>query len=74
MNKPVNPETLFLNVTQVAERYAVSTDTIWRWSRDGDLPKSIKLGPNVTRWRYGDLLAHEQTLKTSFAFWLDVAA
>lgn len=68
MNMPLNPDTLYLNVNQVADRYGISTDTVWRWSRDGDLPKPVKLGPNATRWRLSDLLAHEATLRTFFAF------
>lgn len=67
MNKPLNPHTLYLTVSQVADRYGVSNDTVWRWSRAGDLPKPVKVGPNVTRWRLSELMAHDATLKTFFA-------
>lgn len=34
MNEHIDTENLFLTVADVAKRYAVSTDTIWRWSLD----------------------------------------
>lgn len=77
MNKPLKPDNFYLDVSQVAERYGVSTDTIWRWSRQGDLPKPVKIGPNVTRWRLADLIDHERSFTTCFvvAGWpLNVAA
>lgn len=38
----------FLDVSQVANRYRVSTDTIWRWSRNGGFPKGRIVGnPDV---------------------------
>lgn len=67
MNMPLNPEIFYLKVNQVADRYVVSTDTVWRWSRGGELPKPVKVGPNVTRWRLSDLLAHEASFTTFFA-------
>jgi prophage regulatory protein len=44
-------KTLFLTVSQVADRYGVSTDSIWRWKRSGDFPAPVRVGPNCTRWR-----------------------
>ena len=67
MNKPVNPENLFLTVDQVASRFGVSTDTIWRWKRSGDFPLAVKLSPGTTRWRLSDILAHEATFRACFA-------
>jgi prophage regulatory protein len=58
----------YLTVVQVAERYGVSTDTIWRWKRDGRLPSAVRIGPNCTRWRLSDLLEHEVTFETCFAY------
>lgn len=49
----------YLSVEDVAARYDVSKDTIWRWRREGDFPKPIKLGPRITRWRLSDLEKHE---------------
>lgn len=62
------PENFYLTVVQVADRYKVSTDTIWRWSREGALPKGLKIGPNATRWRLADLLEHETTFQVGMIF------
>lgn len=65
------PEKLYLNVTQVADRYMVSTHTIWRWSRNGGFPRALKIGPNATRWRLADLIEHEATFQIGMIFSLD---
>ena len=49
------PQTIFLSVDQVAERLGVSTDSIYRWKRNGDFPKAVKLGPGSVRWRLADV-------------------
>lgn len=61
----------YLTVDQVAQRYGVSEDSIWRWKRDGDLPAPLRVGLNCTRWRLPDLLDHERQLQASFAMSLD---
>ena len=48
-------QTIFLSVDQVAERLGVSTDSIYRWKRNGDFPKAVKLGPGSVRWRLADV-------------------
>lgn len=76
MNVTVNPNTLYLTVQQVAERYGVSTDSIWRWKRSGDFPAPVRIGPNCTRWRLSDLVEHESQMKACFvscADWLIAA-
>ena len=47
------------NVTArtLAQVLAVSEVTIWRWSKDGRLPKPRKLGANTTRWNVGQVRA-----------------
>jgi prophage regulatory protein len=57
---------LYLNARQVADRYYVSTDTIWRWSRNGKMPKPVKLSPGSTRWRLSDLTKHEAQMSVGF--------
>ena len=74
MSEHINTENLFLTVAEVAKRYAVSTDTIWRWSRKDDFPRPVKIGPNITRWRLADVLEHDQSLKAGFAFCLTLVA
>ena len=56
----------FLTVDQVAARYNTSTDSIYRWKRDGEFPKAVHLGKGTTRWRLSDLATYEGTLMCSF--------
>lgn len=63
---PLDQSERYLTVEQTAERYNVSTDSIYRWKREGDFPKPVHLSKGVTRWRLSDLLAYEATLQASF--------
>ncbi len=60
------PVTVYLSVEQVAARYNVSKDAIWRWRREGDFPKPVKLGLRPSRWRLSDLEAYESQCPTCF--------
>ncbi|WCR05415.1 AlpA family phage regulatory protein [Paracoccus saliphilus] len=60
-----------MTVEQVAERYNVSTDSIWRWKRQGNFPRPVRVGGNCTRWRLDDLIEHESTLPACFIGRLD---
>ena len=71
MNTNVSPENIFLTVDQVAKRYNVSTDSIWRWKRQGRFPAAVSVGPNCTRWRLSDLIEHESQMTACFAFCAD---
>ena len=76
MNITVKPVTIFLSVDQVAQRYGVSTDSIWRWKREGKFPAPVRVGSGITRWRLADLVEHESTLQACCAMsleWLDAA-
>lgn len=68
-----NPDNIFLSVDQVAERFSVSKDSIYRWKRNGDFPKAVKLGPGTTRWRLSDLEDWEKTRRACLATHLDWA-
>ena len=35
---------------EVAEKLGISRSTVWRWTRCGHLPSSLKLGPNTSRF------------------------
>lgn len=54
---------MYLTDKQVAERYAVSRPTVWRWTAEGRLPKPIRLSPCCTRWRLDALEAFEHGIK-----------
>jgi len=36
---------------QLAEKYEVARGTIWRWVKENDFPKPVKLGSGCTRWK-----------------------
>lgn len=50
----------YVSDSQLASRYSVSRATIWRWVKEGVLPKPVKLTPGCTRWRMADLVNFEQ--------------
>lgn len=60
----------YLTVEQVASRFGVSTDTIWRWKRNGEFPQAVKVGPGTTRWRLADIEEHERSLQCCFTLQL----
>ena len=50
----------YLSVQDVARRYAVSIQTIWRHTKHSPhFPKPIKILNGSTRWRMSDVLAFE---------------
>ena len=51
-----------LNVRQVADLLGVHPRTVWRLVSSGDLPKPIKIGPKIVRWRVADLESYLESL------------
>lgn len=49
-----------MTIDDVAKRYDVSTQTIYRWSRDGEMPKPVRVGRRLVRWRLLDLQQWER--------------
>ena len=47
----------------VAKLYGVSLATVWRWAREGRIPKPHKFGPMTTRWNVGELRASLTEMK-----------
>jgi len=66
-------DTLYLSVDQVAQRFNVSKDSIWRWKRNGEFPKPFKLG-GATRWRLSDIEDWESRLTCGVVTGVDVGA
>ncbi len=60
-------QNLYLSVNQVATRFNVSKDSIWRWRRDGEFPAPMKLGGRTTRWRLSDIEEWEGQCVCGFA-------
>lgn len=42
---------MFLTDREVARRFGVSRQTIWRWAREGQFPAPVKLTAGCTRWK-----------------------
>ena len=51
----------FLSDRDVAARYHVSRQAIWRWARAGTIPAPVKLTSGCTRWRADELREWEST-------------
>jgi predicted DNA-binding transcriptional regulator AlpA len=49
------PNSAHVRLPVVAALNGVSEPTVWRWVKAGRLPAPLKLGPNTTVWRVGDL-------------------
>lgn len=53
-------EERYLSVQDVARRYAISIQTVWRHTKQNPaFPKPIKILNGTTRWRMSDILAFE---------------
>ncbi len=50
---------MYLSDKQVAGRFNVSRQTIWRWCRDEGFPEPINLSPGCTRWKLSTVEAWE---------------
>jgi predicted DNA-binding transcriptional regulator AlpA len=56
----VTEEERYLSVRDVADRYAISIQTVWRHTKHNpDFPKPIKILTGSTRWRVSEILAYE---------------
>lgn len=52
-------ENRYLTVEEVAARFAVSVDSIYRWCRKGCFPSPIVFGLRSSRWSLMDLVDYE---------------
>lgn len=53
-------EERYLSVQEVARRYSISIQTVWRHTKENpDFPKPIKILSGSTRWRLSDIVAYE---------------
>lgn len=49
---PTNPPaTGYVSANTLADLLETTPSTIWRWSKNGRLPKPVKLGEGTTRWK-----------------------
>lgn len=49
----------FMSDRELAERYAVTRQTVWRWVQLGLFPAPVRLSPGCTRWRLDQIEEHE---------------
>lgn len=52
------PTEQMLTVRDVADCFSVSIRTIWRWAYIGKIPRPIRLGFHVARWRASEIQRH----------------
>jgi prophage regulatory protein len=44
------PARKYIRAQELATVLAVHRSTLWRWVRDGHLPRPVQLGPNTVAW------------------------
>lgn len=50
----------YLSDKDIAQRYNVSRQTVWRWHRETmEFPRAITLSPGCTRWKLSEIEAWE---------------
>jgi prophage regulatory protein len=73
MNRPLPPETLYIPVDQVAARFSVSVDTVWRWCRKGSFPKPYHPGGSAARWKVAEVEEYEAALRSGLILDIDLS-
>jgi len=46
----------------VAKRFGICRQTVWRWVKEGHFPSPEKLSSRTTRWKLSELVAYEASL------------
>lgn len=60
--KQVFAAPVYLSDVQLAARYSVVRQSIWRWARvDPKFPRPVEISPGTTRWAFAEILAWEET-------------
>jgi predicted DNA-binding transcriptional regulator AlpA len=55
MGTPIKARDRLVAIAEVQAMLGVGKATIYRWIEKADFPKALKLGPQVRRWRKGDI-------------------
>jgi predicted DNA-binding transcriptional regulator AlpA len=50
-----SPEDGYVSAAFLAARFDCSEQAIWRWAREGQMPRPVKLGPNMTRGSFEEV-------------------
>ncbi len=56
------PEQSFIRIKTIAKLYSVHTGTIWRWVKENQFPKPIKISSKVTCWQVSVIRNHLKKL------------
>jgi len=51
----MNEQEFFLRVKDVAKMLGVKPVTVWKWAREGKLPRPTKLSPKCSVWKMSDI-------------------
>jgi prophage regulatory protein len=51
------PARKYIRAQELATILAVHRTTLWRWVRDGHLPRPVQLGPNTVAWNSAEIEA-----------------
>lgn len=51
-----SPEEQFLRAWDVAKLLGISIPTVWRWAREGKLPKPVKISQRITVWKKTEII------------------
>ncbi|HEX7687954.1 MAG TPA: AlpA family phage regulatory protein [Burkholderiaceae bacterium] len=55
MTDPAVPSAFFREAQLVPNVIPVSPATLWRWVREGNFPKPVRLSSRITAWRVEDV-------------------
>lgn len=45
----------YIRANELARLLGISRATVWNWTKDGRLPKPVKLSPHVTAWKASEV-------------------
>ena len=54
----------YYDAPQLAARYGLHEVTLWKWAREGKIPKPVKLSKGTSRWKGAAIISHERALES----------
>lgn len=61
--KIFSPEEQLLRAWDVAKLLGISVPTVWRWAREGKLPKPMKISQRITVWKKTEIIPCVEALQ-----------
>lgn len=65
MEQTIHPTDKFIRKSEVSKLTGLSSTSIWRLSKTGAFPKSIKIGKYTVRYSLNEVLAWIETKKST---------